>query len=390
MQVYDTLYKRDENGNIREWRMEREGNAYRSVSGIQGGKLVTSEWKPVEGKGIGKGYRDPETQADSEIKSKYKKQLDTQYHADVKNIDTEIKFDPMLAKKYLGFDGPRWSQPKLDGIRAIATASELRSRAGKKIVSCPHIEQALAEFFKRHPDAILDGELYNHSLKEDFNKITSCVKKTKPKDEDMIECAKYVQYWVYDVPSEGDRPFSERAQWLEDNLPEGQFGIEIHESYIVLIETTHCATEEEFDNLNVSYLVNGYEGQMGRLDEPYENKRTKSLEKRKEFIDAEFPLIAKEEGEGNWAGAVKSVKCTLPSGQTFSAGVKGKRERGRELVNEDHDLVTIRFFRLTPDGIPRFGVCTAFYNMATDIENRRPTTQSELDELIADISKESE
>ena len=42
---YPTLYHIDENDNIRVWWMEQEGDKYRTVSGIENGQLVTSEWK---------------------------------------------------------------------------------------------------------------------------------------------------------------------------------------------------------------------------------------------------------------------------------------------------------------------------------------------------------
>ena len=59
----NTLFKRDSNGKIREYNIEytRDGvmsAGYRTVAGIQGGKMVTSEWKLTEGKNIGKGQRD--------------------------------------------------------------------------------------------------------------------------------------------------------------------------------------------------------------------------------------------------------------------------------------------------------------------------------------------
>ena len=55
----NTLYKRDTKGKVREYTIEytRDGvlpAGYRTVAGIQGGKLVTSEWKLTEGKNIGK------------------------------------------------------------------------------------------------------------------------------------------------------------------------------------------------------------------------------------------------------------------------------------------------------------------------------------------------
>ena len=52
-----TLYKRDTNGNIREWTVEYMGPVgagHRTIAGIKDGKLVTSGWKYTEGKNFGK------------------------------------------------------------------------------------------------------------------------------------------------------------------------------------------------------------------------------------------------------------------------------------------------------------------------------------------------
>ena len=34
-----------------------------------------------------------------------------------------------------------------------------------------HIEMALKPFFEQQPNVVLDGELYNHKLKNDFEKL---------------------------------------------------------------------------------------------------------------------------------------------------------------------------------------------------------------------------
>ena len=101
---------------------------------------------------------------------------------------------------------------------------------------------------------------------------------------------------------------------------------------------------------------------MVRLDEPYEQKRSKYLLKRKEFQSEEFPIVAIEAGLGNWAGVAKKVTCRLPDGRTFGAGIRGTKERAAVLLTETWETATVRYFALTPDGIPRFPVVTAFHN----------------------------
>ena len=43
-----------------------------------------------------------------------------------------------------------------------------------------HILDELQPFFNKYPDVVLDGELYNHDLKDNFEKIISLVRKQKP------------------------------------------------------------------------------------------------------------------------------------------------------------------------------------------------------------------
>ena len=44
--------------------------------------------------------------------------------------------------------------------------------------------------FKQNPWLVLDGELYNHDLRDDFEKIISLVRKQKPTDDDRKEARK--------------------------------------------------------------------------------------------------------------------------------------------------------------------------------------------------------
>ena len=66
------------------------------------------------------------------------------------------------------------------------------------------------------------------------------------------------------------------------------------EMYVHLVPTTFCYNQDELDELYSSYMTDGYEGQMIRLDEKYENKRSKYLLKRKEFITEEFEVVSME------------------------------------------------------------------------------------------------
>jgi DNA ligase-1 len=118
---------------------------------------------------------------------------------------------------------------------------------------------------------------------------------------------------------------------------------------------------------------------MWRDDKPYEQKRSKTLRKRKDFIDEEFPISKIFEGNGNWAGCAKAVEFTMPGdkrdedGNRPKAGVKGTQEFARQLLadkakyEDGKGTGTIRYFMLTPAGIPRFGVLVAIYEGKRDL-----------------------
>jgi DNA ligase-1 len=110
---------------------------------------------------------------------------------------------PMLAykvdKKPVDWSEKVFIQPKLDGVRCIFTKDGAYSRTGKEFKNLAHVKYDLADFFKKHPDIVLDGELYNHALKNDFEKIISLVRKQKPTDKDARDAENLVQYHVYDA-----------------------------------------------------------------------------------------------------------------------------------------------------------------------------------------------
>ena len=363
------LYKRDSKGQVRVLYVEyayKGGIAgTRTRSGLLDGKLVTSEWSLSKPKNVGKKNETTALeQAKSEAESIHKiKQEKSKYFTDINQIDTSTKFSPMLAHDFAKKPvSSGFSQPKLDGIRCIAKHDGLWTRAGKPITSCPHIWEAIGPYLEAHPYMVLDGELYNHDLKDDFNKITSLVRKTKPKPEDIEECAKMVQYHVYDI---FDKDYPEKTCaariaaldliFEEDVYP---FLTEEQAASIVLVETYFGSNAGTIDALYGRYLAEGYEGQMIRQDTPYEFKRSKSLLKRKEFITEEYRVVAVEEGDGNWSGAVKRFRLALEDGTEFGSGVRGTYEQMQGLLESGvtPDWATCRYFELTPDGVPRFPV----------------------------------
>ncbi|ARU18286.1 hypothetical protein A9D14_18190 (plasmid) [Croceicoccus marinus] len=302
---------------------------------------------------IGKQSRTDRAQALFEIESAYTFHLRREYHENAADIDTARFFKPMLAHKYEEF-APGYAQPKLDGIRCIARAEGLFTREGRPINGAPHIHLHLAPLFEADPDLILDGELYNHALKDDFNTIVSMVRRKVPDASHLEKSCELVQFHVYDLPS-SPVAFGERMDTVTSLLDN------LKAPTLVPVPTELIDSQQAYDAFHGQWIEQGYEGSMWRSDTVYEQKRTKMLRKRKDFSDEEYPCLEIREGEGNWAGLAKSVICQLPDGRTFGATIRGDKKRAAALLHETHRVVTVRYFHLTPDGIPRFPVVTKFW-----------------------------
>jgi ATP-dependent DNA ligase len=354
----ETIYKKTKTGATQEWTIEVSDNRYRTHSGQCGGAITTNEWTVVYGKNEGKanGTTDEE-QALKEAIAKRTKKLESGYFEDVNNINEQQYFEPMLAAKWEDYKDkiqyPIYSQAKLDGIRCIVTKDGMFSRNGKAIISAPHIIDSLRNLFLVNPDLIFDGELYADKFANDFNTIVSLVKKTKPTDADLAESKKQIEYHIYDLPS-SKKNFLHRAYDLgilfETYLEMGKF--------CRLVDTRKAENEQSVMEQYGLLVEAGYEGQILRVDAPYENKRSKSLLKHKSFIDEEYQILDIVEGEGNRSGTAGYMVFNTREGKRFKSNVKGTWDETAEMLKNKNQLIgkqaTIKYFNLTPDGIPRF------------------------------------
>jgi len=359
----DPLYKRDSKGKVRIWTMQvgfnNENEAgIRTISGLVDGQKVTSEWNLTEAKNVGRSNATTaKTQAEFEAQAEWTKNVDKEYFVDVNAIDSYTAFKPMLAHDFTKTPVTSGiTQPKLDGIRMVVNTRGLYSRSNKEIVAVPHIAEALADFIKDHPTVTLDGELYNHELKDNFQKITSLVRKTVNLGADeLAESKELVQYHIYDMfdSANPNMTFMQRYNWIQKNVHlVNKKAVGIH-----LVPVAICETSEEIDVMYGEYTQAGYEGQMIRQDAVYENKRSKGLLKRKEFITEEYEVVEVHEGQGNWAGYAKRLTLKMPDGTTFSSGIRGSQAKLKELLeNPNIDWATCRYFELSNDGVPRFPV----------------------------------
>ena len=209
---------------------------------------------------------------------------------------------PMLAHKVndkkIDFNEPVFIQPKLDGVRCLFTKDGAYSRTGKQFHNLRYIELRLAPFFDKNPDVILDGELYNHDLRDDFEQIISLVRKQKPTDEDRLNSADMIQYHVYDyiVPFIG---YEARLKWLLSNKDH------LWSNVVLPVETHRVYKYEEAANMHYDgFLKQGYEGSILRLNGAYEQKRSYNLQKFKDFSDDEATIVGYEAGKGKRTGTL--------------------------------------------------------------------------------------
>ena len=346
----DKLYKQTTTGATQTWEIEVEGNKFRTISGQLEGKKVTNKWTICKGKNVGRANETtPEEQALKEAEAKHQKKRESGYTLDLNKVGKKKFYEPMLAQDFKnknrqsevmadlqlvdkGTVGSVFSQPKLDGIRCIAMREGLFTRTGKEITAVPHIHEELKSFFELYPNAVLDGELYNHAYKDDFNKIIHLVRKQNLTDEHLEESKKMIQYHIYDTPVIGNgvkcltekNSFSSRTNKLNeafsylrlDNLNTK------YDDALVIVETTEVESREHLDELYADYVAQGYEGQMVRLDGPYENKRSSKLLKRKDFVDEEYTILGYEEGSGNRTGTLKHLKFKNKTGKEFNSNIK--------------------------------------------------------------------
>ena len=243
-----------------------------------------------------------------------------------------MRCKPMLAypvsNKPIDYSKPVFIQPKLDGVRCVIQYERRTqpredvvvaySRTGKEWKNIDHILKELKPFFQKNPSIILDGELYNHDLKDNFEKIISLVRKTKPTDEHRLESAKMVQFHCYDMIDK-TKTFEERMAFIYKKL---------EESYCITnVTTTRVFKREEALNIHHDEnLKNGYEGSIVRTNDTYHCNRSHNLRKFKDFHDTESKLTSWVEGKVKRRGTIGKFMAVDADGNEFGMPVMDKFE----------------------------------------------------------------
>ena len=194
-----------------------------------------------------------------------------------------------------------YMQPKLDGVRCLIQLNDkgevyAYSRTGKPWLNIAHILEDLEYFFEIHPDVVLDGELYNHDLKDDFEKIISLVRKQKPTDQQRLEASELVQFHCYDYV---ETVMNESYSYRKDQLCTS----DMYSECVKFVPTT-LVVEDQAQIQHQLNLDEGYEGSILRLDGPYQCKRSYNLQKFKDFHDTEATIIGYVDGKGKREGTL--------------------------------------------------------------------------------------
>jgi len=231
-----------------------------------------------------------------------------------------------VSDKPIDYSKPTFIQPKLDGVRCVIQYERRTqpredvvvaySRTGKEWKNIQHILAELKPFFQKYPDVILDGELYNHDFKDNFEQIISMVRKTKPTDEARLESAENVQFHCYDIIDE-TIAFEERYNFVFNNL---------RDSYSVrtVVTTKGICSEDQARAIHQMNLETGYEGSIVRTNDTYACKRSHNLRKFKDFHDTEATITGWVEGKGKRAGTIGKFLAVDAEGIEFGMPVMDK------------------------------------------------------------------
>jgi DNA ligase-1 len=368
VKTFPMLYKAHKSGALMQWEISVLENSDHSTGfdiwtsyGQVGGQIQQTRDLITEGKNPGKANATTaQQQALKEAQARWEKQVKKGYVEDrekaAKGEDDIGGVLPMLAHRYDEHGDkilfPCFVQPKLDGIRCIAIVENgkalLFSRTRKPITGMPHIQRELEERFPTGR-LVLDGELYNHEYKTNFEQIVSLVRQ-----EEAAENHSVVQYHVYDVVLE-EEPYQLRQVFLRDIFS-------AHPStQIILVQTIWVSDAEDVQKMYSNFVEAGYEGAIVRTAEGvYEHRRSYGLQKVKQFQDAEFPIVGCVEGRGKLAGHA-IFECETEEGQRFNVKLEGSTAHLKELYENPYlwegKYLTVQFQGFSnKNRVPRFPV----------------------------------
>lgn len=348
-----------------------------SEYGTVGGKQITHDTVITEGKNVGKkNETTPQQQAQLEAERDWAKKIKQGYHETLNQPTAKEEgrlLKPMLATEFnmdstkLTF--PVYVQPKLDGVRCLIYKQSdgtivFQSRQNTVYEPFPHLVPDLEQVFTslNKPDIILDGELYTHGMP--FETITSI---TRSSSEKRVS-PESLNYCVYDCFYGGDETDNNMTYHERNTLLKAAFNpLILHKVQLVVTQTAN--SKEEIENYHEYFTTNvlPYEGIMIRtFDGTYKQQnRSKSLQKYKKFMDAEFKVIGHHLGTGAHSGtAIFECESNIDSSKKFSVTMQGSIDGKREMLANISQYygkwLTVKYQSVSKVGVPRFPVGISF------------------------------
>ena len=260
-----------------------------------------------------------------------------------------------VSAKPIDYSKPVFIQPKLDGVRCLIQYERrvkpredvvvAYSRTGKEWKNINHILFNLKPFFHWNPNGVLDGELYNHDFRDDFESIISMVRKTKPTDEDRSISAENVQFHCYDIIDETES-FQSRINFVYMSVPESHC--------VKHVPTIQIPTEVQAKDCHQDNLNQGYEGSIVRTNDGYHCNRSHNLRKFKDFHDAEANITGWVEGKGKRRGTIGKFTAIDIDENEFGMPVMGKfkdlQDNFEEMKTWVGEVATFTYFERTKAG----------------------------------------
>jgi DNA ligase-1 len=267
-------------------------------------------------------------------------------------------FKVMLAKPIaseINWPNTHFVQPKLDGVRCYINQHGAFSRNHKPFLNAIHILTELKPFFAANPHITLDGELYNHKYRDNFNKIISLVRKQKPTQADKFESASSLQFHCYDLFNSEQPSLS----FIDRTL-----AITSYKSFYKWRSIQEVSTKVVFSNKEVQSFHtinknNGYEGSILRTNNAYDQRRSNNLQKVKDWSDTEITITGFVEGKGKFKSGLGKFLGVDSDNRVVEVPWPTLTIAQRQLIWSARESyigqpLTFEFFERTPSGAYRF------------------------------------
>lgn len=267
-------------------------------------------------------------------------------------------FKVMLAKPLaakITWPNTHFIQPKLDGVRCYINKTGAYSRNHKQFHNAKHITTELTQFFVDNPNVTLDGELYNHNYRDNFNKIISLVRKQKPTQADRFESASQLQFHCYDMFD----PSLPELQFVNRTLNITSFKSKYGWRAIQEVNTKVVFSDKEVQSFHTINKNNGYEGSILRTNDAYDQRRSNNLQKVKDWSDTEITITGFVEGKGKFKSGLGKFLGVDSDNRVVEVPWPTLTIPQRQLIWSARESyigqpLTFEFFERTPSGAYRF------------------------------------